>query len=102
MASRCRSCGVLSPRIRPFYPHPAHLSELAPFLALLLEAASEYDQIGEDMANEADMPIEFTSATEFCRWLQVDVERTNQRLFREMKQEHNQAAQRLRAVAQAS
>ena len=63
MASRCRTCGVLSPSEHPTFPLPERLAGMAPFTHSLMEAAAEFEQMG------GGTPVEFVA------WLDVDIQR---------------------------
>lgn len=68
MAHRCRSCGRLSPSGADNYPMPDRLAPLAPHMAVLIEAAAEFERVSDDEADPG-------SPVDFIAWLDVDVQR---------------------------
>jgi hypothetical protein len=67
MAWRCRNCGLHVVAEHGDYPRPERLALLAPHMAILVEAAAEYQRVGGDE--------EPGSVLEFLTWLEVDVNR---------------------------
>lgn len=63
MASRCRSCRHLLPKLNPVMPPLELLAALAPLMVPLMDVAGEFESYGNG------------TPSDFLRWLDVDVQR---------------------------